>query len=49
MVDFIYEHYSYYVREAVRFWHNMGPYEYAGILIFVGLIGWLMMRGRSLR
>jgi hypothetical protein len=44
MWDIFYESYSYYVRQAVRFWHTIGPYEYGGLLILIGLIGWLMMK-----
>jgi hypothetical protein len=45
MWDLVYESYSYYVRLAVRFWHTIGPYEYGGLLLLIGLIGWLLMKG----
>lgn len=47
MLDLIYQYYCYYMREASHFWHNLGPYEYGGILLFIGFVGWLLMRGRS--
>lgn len=47
MWDTIYESYSYYVRTAVRFWNTIGPYEYGGLLLLIGLIGWLLMKGNK--
>ncbi|MDZ4689582.1 MAG: hypothetical protein SH850_31280 [Planctomycetaceae bacterium] len=44
MWDLIYESYSYYVRVAVRFWHTIGPYEYGGLLLLIGIIGWMLMK-----
>lgn len=47
MVDLVYEYYSFYVRSAVRFWQNIGPYEYTGLLLLIGIIGWLLMKGNA--
>lgn len=47
MLDTITNYYRYYVRAAVHFWSTMGPYEYGGVLIVIGVIGWLMMKGRT--
>jgi hypothetical protein len=46
MYDLFYANFNYYIRAAVGFWRNMGPYEYGGILTFVAVVGWLMMRGQ---
>jgi hypothetical protein len=47
MWDLFYESYSYYVRLAVRFWNTIGPYEYGGLLLLIGLIGWLLMKSQK--
>lgn len=46
-MDYVYEYYSFYVRAAVRFWHTIGPYEYGGLLLLIGIIGWLLMKGNA--
>ncbi|WP_437191905.1 hypothetical protein [Planctomicrobium sp. SH527] len=42
------ETYRYYSRAYSRylsdFWENMSPSEYGGILIFVAICGYLLMR-----
>lgn len=47
IMDYVYEYYSFYVRAAVRFWHTIGPYEYGGLLLLIGIIGWLLMKGNA--
>jgi hypothetical protein len=47
MSDLVYQYYSYYIRASVHFWNVMGPYEYGGILLIIGFVGWLLMKGHS--
>ncbi|MFO1007382.1 MAG: hypothetical protein U0929_15585 [Planctomycetaceae bacterium] len=36
-----------YKKTLVDFWHNMTPQQYASILIFVAVIGFLAMRSKG--
>ncbi len=35
-----------YKTTLVNFWHNMTPQQYASILIFVALVGFIAMRSK---
>jgi hypothetical protein len=46
---FIQYHYNQYHTLVLRYWQNMTPVQYFGVLMFIGVCGWLMMKGASRR
>jgi hypothetical protein len=47
MWDWVYEHAHFYHHYVLRMWHNLGPTGYASVLTFVGVFGFLAMRGKK--
>ena len=47
----IYYHVTTYFADLGEYiadhWHNLTPQKYSVLLVFVGIIGWLMMRNQS--
>jgi hypothetical protein len=41
----VYDHYLFYQRFLLNWWENLGPAGYTGLLLTVGIIGWITMRG----
>ncbi len=38
-----------YYTLLMRYWYNMTPQQYLGLLLFIALVGWLMMKSASKR
>ena len=47
MWDWAYEHWHFYQKYAMGMWHNLGPTGYASVLTFVGVFGFIAMRGKK--
>ncbi len=47
MWDWVYEHIHFYHNYVLRMWHNLGPTGYASVLTFVGVFGFIAMRGKK--
>ena len=46
IMDTIGSYLSVYQATFVRFWNNMTPQQYASILMFVALVGFIAMRSK---
>lgn len=38
---------DFYRRYAISWWSHMGPFDYAAVLTFIGLLGWYWMQGNK--
>jgi hypothetical protein len=47
MWDVIYDHWIYYCHAAWRAWQSLGPIGYVSVLTFVGVFGFLAMKGKK--
>ncbi len=45
--DTVQSYLSIYRSTAEQAWHNLSPQQYASILIFVAVVGYLSMRGNA--
>jgi len=49
MMETVYYYWWWYSKAAMQAWDNLGPRQYATILICVGVMGWLAMRSNMKR
>jgi hypothetical protein len=47
--QFIQHYINQYYTLLMRYWSNMTPHQYLGLLLLIALAGWLMMKSASKR
>lgn len=47
MWDWLYDHGHYYQRALEHWWNTLGPVGYVSVLLFVGVFGFVAMKGRK--
>ncbi len=40
-------YYNVYSSLLLKYWHGMTPMQYGYLLLSIGIVGWLLMKGAS--